>query len=76
MPLFGTDGMVFIGQEGVFICLGIDAGGALEIAAEIGSSRETELESDFFDGLYGVRVHDVFGAGKKTIFGSIFVKNW
>lgn len=52
---------LFVGLEGVFVGLGIDACGALEVAAEIGSSGETELIRGFLYCLFGIRIHEQFG---------------
>ena len=41
--------------------MGVDAGGAAEVAAEVGGGGEIELVSRFLDGLFGVRIHEQFG---------------
>ena len=44
-----------------FICLRIDAGGTLEVAAEIGGGGEAELVGSLLDRLLRMRVHDELG---------------
>ena len=46
------------GMYSLFILLRIDAGGALEVAAEIGGVRETEFVGGLLDRLLRMHVHD------------------
>jgi hypothetical protein len=67
MSLFSIGGILFRGLERFFIFLGVDAGGAQEVTAEISRSGETELESNLFDFNVGLLVHDLFGAGSDVL---------
>ncbi len=60
-------------METLFIGLRIDAGGTLEIAAEIGSSRETELIRGFLYCLFGVGIYEQFGLSQRLMKHIIFM---
>ena len=44
--------------ECLFILLRIDAGGILEVTAEIAGGGKTELEGSLLDRLFGIHVHN------------------
>ena len=48
------------GRKSLFVCLRVDAGGTLEVTAEIGSSGKTKLICHLFDGLFRMLAYHTF----------------